>query len=199
MILTKRDKEILKFIESYGSITINQCSKIFFGHCKQNYYQTRKRLKLLADNGYLKRYRKDMRTETVYYQEKKLSFHDLKVLDVYAYVKSVGADITFFKQEYSITLKDKEYRADGFLECLKDNYFFPIIIESDISHLTGEKKLMDIYNSGYFQDKYKDMEDDIFPTVVIVRPVIPSIDVSHLPYSVLYADYCMYQLSNLFI
>ncbi len=29
MYLTNRDKDILKFIEQYGSITINQCSKIF--------------------------------------------------------------------------------------------------------------------------------------------------------------------------
>ena len=192
MYLTKRDREILLFIEKYKSITIKQCSKIFFTTNKYSYYQARKRLKLLCDNKLLKRYREDMRSETVYYSEKKLSYHDIKVIDIYAELVSKGCTIKDFKQEYIIPVSDsKDYRADGLIEFEYQGYFYPLLIEIDYTHLTGEKKLMDIYNSGYFQNKYKELDSDIFPTVIIARPICPSIDVSIYPFVCIYVDMCM--------
>jgi hypothetical protein len=38
-MITKRDKNIIKFIEVHGSITINQCAKIFF---RNNQYGDKK-------------------------------------------------------------------------------------------------------------------------------------------------------------
>lgn len=197
MYLTARDRKIIKFIEEYKSITINQCSKIFFNNCKESYYQARKRLKLLADNKYLQRYRKDMRSETVYYITKKLSFHDLKVLDIYTYLISLGANIKTFKREYIITLEDKEYRADGFIECVKDGYFYPILVEIDYTHFTSKKKLMDIYNSGYFQSMYKKLDADVFPTVVIMRPVVVQVD-KELPFNLVCIDFPLSNLNSVF-
>ncbi|APF26982.1 replication-relaxation family protein [Clostridium sporogenes] len=197
MYLTNRDKEIFKFIEQYGSITINQCSKIFFSKCKQNYYQARKRLKLLSDNKYLKRYRKDMRSEAVYYLDKKLSAHDLKVLDIYAELLHLGAEIKYFEREYIIPTKNKEYRADGLVECTKDGYFYPILIEVDYTHFTSNKKLLDIYNSNYFQDKYKDLDTDIFPTVLILRPFLSN-NINNLPFNIIYSTMCINNINTLF-
>ncbi|NEZ74234.1 hypothetical protein EXM56_02500 [Clostridium botulinum] len=197
MYLTNRDKKILKFIEEYKSITINQCSKIFFSKCKQNYYQARKRLKLLSDNKHLKRYRKDMRSETIYYLDKKLSIHDLKVLDIYAELINKGAEIKYFKREYTIPTKNKEYRADGLIECTKDGYFYPILIEVDYTHFTSNKKLLDIYNSNYFQDKYEHLDIDIFPTVLIVRPFISSSN-NNLPFNIIYSTMCINNINTLF-
>ena len=196
MYLTKRDREILLFIEKYKSITIKQCSKIFYTNNKYAYYQSRKRLKLLCDNKLLKRYREDMRSETIYYSDKKLSYHDTKVIDVYAELVSKGCTIKDFKQEYIIPIntdngKDKEYRADGLIEFEYQGYFYPLLIEIDYTHFTGEKKLMDIYNSGYFQNKYKDMDTDIFPTVIIARPVCPCVDVSIYPFILIYVNMCI--------
>lgn len=198
MILTNRDKSILAFVERYGSITINQCSKIFFSNCKQSYYQSRKRLKLLSDNSYLKRYRQDMRSEAVYYIIKRLSLHDLKVLDVYAYIKSIGAEIKTFEREYIIPCDNKEYRSDGLIECIYDGYFIPILIEIDYTHFTGTKKLMDIYKSEYFQNKYKEMDFDLFPLILIARPVRLDINVSDLPFNVIYIDMDMNNINKIF-
>lgn len=197
MYLTARDKEIIKFVEEYKSITINQCSKIFFKKCKESYYQARKRLKLLSDNKYLQRYRKDMRSKTIYYLDKKLSFHDLKVLDIYAYLITIGAEIRTFKREYVITLDKKEYRADGFVECTKDGYFYPVIIEIDYTHFTSKKKLTDIYNSRHFQDMYKKLDTDVFPTVIIMRPVLVSMD-KELPFNLVCTDFSLSNLSDIF-
>lgn len=199
MYLTNRDKEILKFIEKYGSITINQCSKIFFTKNKEAYYQSRKRLKILSDNKYLQRYRQDMRSECVYYSEKKLSFHDLRVLDAYANLMSTGADIREFIREYIITCGSKEYRVDGLIECVYQGFFYPILIEIDYTHFTSTNKLLDIYNSNFFQNKYKDMDSDIFPNVLIARPIIPNIDTSLLPFNVLYTTLCIDNINKIFI
>lgn len=197
MYLTNRDKEILKFIESYGSLTISQCSKIFFKDCKKNYYQARRRLKMLSDNKYLLRYRHDMRSETVYYMRKKLSLHDLKVLDIYAELIHLGASIRSFKREYIITLENKNYRVDGFIECIKNGYFYPILIEVDFTHFTSMKKIMDIYNSKYFQVKYKKLDEDIFPSIIIVRPVFVQMG-NDLPFQLIYTDYSLANLNKIF-
>lgn len=191
MYLTDRDKDILRFIEEFKSITINQCAKIFFKNSteKNAYYQARKRLRLLSDNNYLKRFRKDMRTEVVYYFKNKLSEHDLKVLDIYAEIIDLGAEITLFEREHIIPTKNKEYRADALIECQKDGYFYPILIEIDYTHFTSQKKLDDIYNSNYFQNKYKKLDDNIFPTIIIVRPFLPNnTNTANNNYSILYFD-----------
>ncbi|MBY6758614.1 hypothetical protein HYH82_15080 [Clostridium botulinum] len=197
MYLTNRDRDILKFIEQYGSITINQCSKIFFNKCKQNYYQARKRLRTLYNSKYIKRYRKDMRSEAVYYLDKKLSIHDLKVLDIYAEIINLGAEIKCFKKEYTIKCKNKEYRADGLIECIRDGYFYPILIEVDYTHFTSNKKLLGIYNSNYFQNKYKDLDTDIFPTVLIVRPFLSN-NINNLPFNIIYSTMCINNINTLF-
>lgn len=195
MILTKRDKGILKFIEEFGSITINQCSKIFFKDCKRNYYQARRRLKLLSDSGYLKRFRKDMRSESVYYLEKRLSVHDLKVLDVYAEFINLGTKIKCFKQEYVIPTGEKNYRADAVIEFDYKGYWNTILIEVDYTHFTSQKKLIDIYNSNYFQEKYKKYDDDIFPTVIILRPFLSNNLFKSELFSIVYMDFYSFDLN----
>lgn len=197
MYLTARDKQILRFIEEYKSITINQAAKIFFNNCKQSYYQARKRLKQLSDNKYIKRYRADMKSECVYYLEKKLSAHDLKVLDVYAELINLGADIDYFKQEYTIPTKIKEYRADALIEFTYQEYFYPMLIEIDYTHFTSNKKLLDIYNSNYFQNKYKKYDDDIFPTVLILRPTLPPNPFNTNLFNIYYLPLCPIDINNI--
>lgn len=198
MILTERDKNILRWVEEHKSITINQTSKIFFKHCKESYYQARKRLRLLSNNGYLKRYRADMKSECIYYLDKKLSIHDLKVLDVYAEFISYGAEIRYFKKEYIIDSGSKNYRLDALIEVLYNDYFYPIIIEVDYTHLTGSKKLQDIYNSNHFQVKYKNLDDNIFPYVVIIRPVVTADHEQVNNIDILHTDFSLKNLSQVF-
>lgn len=177
MYLKNRDKEIIKFIEEYGSITINQCSNIFYNHCSQKYDLSRKRLKLISENGYIKRNRKSMIDETVYYMKRKLTDHKLKVIDVYSRLFSKGIKVREFKMEYVVNIgkvvsgKEKSYRLDGFLEFEYKGYFYSFIIEVDKTHQTSKRKLVDIYESGYFQNKYKEngMGDNIYPDVLIVK------------------------------
>lgn len=197
MYLTKRDKEILRFIDQYKSITINQASKIFFGNCKQSYQQARKRLKLLSNNKYIQRYRKDMKSECIYFLQEKLSIHDLKILDVYAKLLNLGADIEYLKTKYTIPTPHgkKAYReADALIEFTYKKYFYPLLVEIDYTHFTSKKKLLDIYNSNHFQERYNQYDNNIFPTVLILRPVIPTNPVSFSMFDVYFAPF---ELTNL--
>ena len=134
MYLKKRDSEIIKFIKKYGSITINQCSKIFYTKNKEGYQQARKRLKQLSDNKFIKRYRKDMQSECIYFLDKKLSIHDLKTLDIYAELINAGATIKSFTPKYRIdTIKsNKKYRElDAYIEFIYKDYLNFLILEID--------------------------------------------------------------------
>lgn len=196
MILTKRDKEISRYIEDYGSITINQCAKVFYKGNKEPYYQARKRLKILSNSGYLKRYRQDMKSECVYYFTKCLGIHDLKVLDVYAELISLGAEITFFKQEYTVAYGDKKYICDGLIELKYNGYFYPLLIEVDYTHFTSERKLTDIYCSNHFQERYKEFDDNLFPSVLIIRPYVNNNLIQTDLYNLFYFDFNLHNLNN---
>lgn len=174
MRLTDRDKKILRYIEEYKSITIIQCSKIFYCNYKQAYYQARKRLSILYKNKYLKKYRKDPMHETIYFMDKHLNYHDLKVFDIYAELISLKVNIRYLKPKFRITgINDKYREIDALIECEYKGYFYPIILEIDMTHFTNIEKLDEIYNSGYFQNKYKKLANNIFPTVLLLRPYLP--------------------------
>lgn len=198
MIVTKRDKEILKFIEEYGSITINQCKNIFFTNNKYDYYQARMRLKLLADNNLIKRYRHDMRSETIYYFDKKLSIHDLKILDFYSRLVVLGAKIKTFERRYMIPTPNAKmnYReADALFEVVYKGYWHSILLEVDYTHFTWERKVLDIYESNFFQAKYKELDDNIFPKIVIVRQFMPKEKIKSKLFDV---EYLNFELDNLY-
>lgn len=169
MYLTDRDKEILRWIEEHKSITINQCSKIFYTNNKEGYQQARKRLRKLNQCNYIKRFRKDMRSETVYYLDKKLSFHDLKVFDILAELIYLGAEIKNFEKEYVIPAGEKNYRSDALIEFIYNKYYYIFLVEIDHTHFTSFKKLIEIYKSNFFQEKYKEFGQNIFPEVLILR------------------------------
>lgn len=167
MYITKRDREILKFIENNGSITINQAADVFF---KDNIYkhdQARKRLRLMYQNKMIKRFKKDIYSEVQYYFNRPLTLHNSKLFDVYGILCTIGKIISFEK-EFKIETKDKNRKIDGFIELEIETdteiLTYPVIIEIDYTHNTSLKKLKDIYESNYFQEIY-----DVFPTVLIIK------------------------------
>ena len=87
-------------------------------------------------------------------------------------MKASGCKINTFQREYIVG----NYRIDALLELEYKDYFYTFIIEIDYTHFTSIKKLDDIYFSGIFQEKYKDMGDNIFPSVIIVRPYTADLD-----------------------
>lgn len=146
IMVTKRDKKILIWIEEYKSITINQCAKIFFTTNKYAYDQARKRLRYLNKERLIRRYRKDPKSEAVYYIDKKLKVHDLKIFDVVAEFVACGWKIIAFSKEEVITGNNKKYVVDALCVFSKGDMILPIFLEIDYSHMTGLEKINDVIN-----------------------------------------------------
>jgi len=159
-IITKRDKQIIKFVEIHGCITINQCAKMFFRDNKEAYDQARKRLRTIYKGDHLKRYRKDIQSEVVYFIDKKLKIHDIKLMDVFAELNAF--DVVKMKKECTIEIdKYTKYRVDAFISmmALERPLFF---IEIDYTHFTSLKKIKELYY--YYRIKH-----GVYPTFIIVK------------------------------
>lgn len=195
-MLSKHKREILNFIQEEGSITIRQCAKIIYHGRKYGYDMARKTLRSLYQDKAIARYRYNMTAETIYYINTRLGIHALKLLDVYAEFIDLGCTIETFKKKYRIYTNGKKYREiDALLELNYQEYFIPLIIEIDYSHMTSIQKLQEIYESNHFQQLYLEkLGEEIYPIVIIVRPVTTNSLVEDHVFSILYSDF---ELSNL--
>lgn len=155
-MVTKRDKEILKWVEEYKSITINQCSKIFFTRNKEAYDQARKRLGNLHKQGLLNRYRKDPKSETIYYMDKRLKVHDLKIYDVVAEFIYSGWDMRQLNKEDINYVEDKKYIVDAGILFKKADFYLLVFLEIDYSHFTSIEKINNIINNR-IHTEYKEL------------------------------------------
>lgn len=165
MYRKERDNEILNFIEKYKGSNINTIANLFFSNSKNPYLNASRRLRVLYDNKIIKRSRKSLNDEYVYFINKPITLHKAKLLETYSRLTLIGT-INLFEQEMKIPNANRT--IDGFieLEVEDDKYIntYPIIIEIDNTHCTSHKKIKDIYNSGYFQKIYNTM-----PRVLIVN------------------------------
>ncbi|MFL0198286.1 replication-relaxation family protein [Clostridium sp. WILCCON 0269] len=171
-MLSKKDKEILRFIETHKSITINQCAKCIFTGNKYAKDQARRQLRQLYKEKFIQRYQGSRSSQVVYYTIERLGIHDLKLIDVYSEFMSLGATIESSQKEYIVytdTAKKSYRKIDAVFEINYNDYLIPIICEIDYSHYTSMKKLQDIYKSNHFQEIYG---ENVFPLIIIVRPVI---------------------------
>ncbi|GAA0768750.1 hypothetical protein GCM10008908_09460 [Clostridium subterminale] len=161
-----RDNKILKFIEEHGSITINICANLFFNNANNKYDLARKRLRILYKNKYIKR-NKEVGAEVIYYLNRPLKPHNLKLLEVYSRLCTIGNVITFEKEKM-VLCPNKKRKIDGFMEIEIDDgeYIntYPVIIEIDYTHNTHIDKIKDVYNSNYFQNQY-----GFLPSILIVK------------------------------
>lgn len=196
-MLSKKDKLILNYIDEHGSITINQCAKVIFTGNKCAYDQARKKLRQLYNEKAIARCRASVSDEAVYYIDTRLNIHALKLLDIYAELIVIGAKIETFHKKYRIYTDGKKYREiDALIELYYDDYFIPLIIEIDYSHNTSIIKLQEIYKSNHFQDKYKELDEDIFPLIVICRPVVNKSLCTENDFPILYTDFSLQNLGQ---
>lgn len=125
-MLTSRDISILRHVEQYGLITIQQAYKLYFNNAKYGLDLARKRLKYLAEAGELKytSLKNSITREYVFYTGRAPSIHKLYLMNFYANLKFHGADIELFEREAAFG----DTRADG--SCIfkyKGNIMFYLI------------------------------------------------------------------------
>lgn len=167
-MITQRDKDIMRYIEKdgIGAASINQISKMFFKNAKYNYDQARKRLKVLNEAGLLKHYTNIYTNERVYYIEKRLTPHDVFILDFYAHLVSLGVTITDYKKEprYKLDFMEKEVRPDAYIKYEYGNYEFITFLEVNVGHKSVLERYEDLMKSKEFLMQF----GRIKPTIIVM-------------------------------
>jgi hypothetical protein len=177
MYITDKDNETLKYVETYGSITVRQCGKLFYNNQSYSNQTANKKLNKLVRYGKLKVSKDISGNANVYYYDKKLSYHDLLILDFYCELKSLGVKIHYFKSNKSWL--DDSHISDGFFcYSIADKLFFNIV-EIVRTHRLDKKKYIKLYESNEVQQFCNDLYQslggtdqlNIFPRVILIDAV----------------------------
>lgn len=166
---TKKVRDILEHINTYGFITNKQCALIYFKGAKQPYIQAQTKMKLLYDNNIVKRTEYKLNREYVYsINREEISDHRMYLMNLYAYLYS-KFEIIYFKVEESWQCKK---RNDAHIIIKKNNGdMVGILCEIDLYHKTGQDKLDKMYESGEVHQWYKTNydADGYYPSVLIIN------------------------------
>jgi len=176
MYLTNQDQKILQFVEEFGSITINQCSNMFFNTQTQGYEMSRRHLKKLSNYKKIEITRDAYCNRNVYHMGKIPSYHTILILDYYTELIKNGAHIVYFKREQSWL--NKSYFSDGYC-CYKigEKVIFDIIEVIRTKNIETDKYI-DIYKSGEAHELCDDIyrklggaKRELFPHLIIIDDV----------------------------
>lgn len=164
-MITKRDQDILNFLQDFHIATSAQLHRLFFPTASPRY--SRKRLRYLADCGYIKRARSTIDNSHAYYVDKKpvQMHHDLIRAELYTAIRS-RFDLLEWNNEAPVS----HIRPDALAYIKSAGIVFPIMVEV---HL----------NNKFDFDKYKMDFRPIFgisPRVIIctdreVKPPVSTV------------------------
>lgn len=207
MYITDKDNNTLKFVEQYGSITVRQCAKLFYNNQSYSNQTANKKLNKLVKYGKLKVSRDISGNANVYYFDKKLSYHDLLVLDFYCELKALGVQIHYFKRNQS--WQEGKHISDGFCcYSIGDKLFFNII-EVVRFHQLDKDRYNTLYKSNEVQkfcsDLYKTLggktELNIFPRIILIDEVTHIDNYLYIndDIKVIQLDFKMNNFSNIFL
>lgn len=167
--ITQRDREIVKFVEEYKSITINQCADMFMRDKPSGTQIARKRLAVLVKSGYLKVDKTDT-SENVYYIDKKLRYHDLLINAFYIELHKIGAtNIEFTKHKAWLNQKSingsRYLESDGFFKFNFGGYDCYVVLEVCYTKKTIP---LDKYEELYISGEAHNECEGIFPQIVVM-------------------------------
>ena len=144
----KYDKQILKFIEDFKSITVKQ-AEIMFYHNNNN---ARRRLKELEEQGVLKSYKYNKTALAYTFKEfKEISEHDTIRNDFVSQLVSQGSTINNFK--ICPRPLNRMIIPDLYIEYTYQNSTYKSYVEVDLTHFTGDSKIT-LYNKLYQQEDF---------------------------------------------
>lgn len=203
--ITDRDQAILRYIEEFKSITIEQCRRIFCNEQKRGDVIARRRLNRLLSYKKIKMDRDKVTNQNVYYMDSKLSFHDLLVMDYYSELKSLGANILYFKIKKE--WMDKTIISDAFCCFNIDNKIFFDIIEVNKTHFPDLDKYKKLYSTSEPQEfcnkVYQSLggnDIDIIPRFILIDNVQHKEDpFINQDVEVIQLDFNLSQIAKLFL
>ena len=168
MRFTKNTRQILDFIDEFRFITAKECANIFYKGRKNPLIQAQKKLKMMCDNGVIKRKQDKFTKEYVYSFDGNVpNNHKLYLIDIYSYLYN-RYEVVYFNTEEIWNISKR--RNDGHIIIEKDGDLIGILIEIDINHITNKAKTDSIYNSGEVQHWYEqNFGVPYFPSFIIVN------------------------------
>lgn len=181
MYFTEEDHAILRHVEEYHSITIDQCTKMFYSYQKYGNQMAGRHLSKLVKYGKLKMTKDKETSQNVYYVTRALRTHDLMIMDVYASLIESGAQIVYFNtpQSWQTT---KELISDAFVFFYLENKPYFRIIE--IARFKGIEieKYHKLYDSGEVQVICNELYLHAGGTTINVFPKLIVVDeIQHRP------------------
>lgn len=190
-MLTKRDLEILEWINKYKAITVEQARYIFF---KGSYEPARRRLSILEKDKILKSYLSKTTKQKVYYLEKKISDHDLYCLDYIKELMKYNCKIVEIKSKPHYL--NNLIIPDMYVKFKFAGYSFNTLLEVDFTHATEEKKLNLLYEKlARESSDYKDFNGRSF-ILIVAKPIIQTKYAAN-NYTSIYTDLKFTNLHNL--
>lgn len=164
-MITDRDRDIINFIYDIGFITIEQTGKLFFTDSKVPYDLARNRLKkLVKQDLYIKAIRNTETKQLLYVPKesklKRVSKHDLLVLDYLAELKCLGCEVETVEVE-------KDFGGiipDAYVRFVFNGYRYHQLLEIELRH-----DYVDINRFNKVKDKIIQETNNILPTIVIVQ------------------------------
>jgi hypothetical protein len=180
-MLTKRDREVLTWLEEYKSVTLSQSTYFFFNGI---YESARRRMNQLEEMGFLKSINNNLLNSKVYFQNKLIRDHNLFIYEFLKVIKMNGGEIIKFETQPQYM--DKKIRPDAFIIfSFQGNVYF-ILLEVDLTHYTSNTKMQkyeELYKTGELQEQCC----GTFPIVVIARPT-NGIRYNSANFNVIYLD-----------
>ena len=161
-MLTKRDKEILNWIQEYDILTINQAKSLFFNNVYDN---ARRRLRVLEQQEIINSYICKDSKQKVYFIDKKRSQHDIYVVDFIAKLITLGCSILEFKLKPHYLNGD--LIPDAFIKFSKDDDLYLVFLEVDYKHATELLKFKALYERLYREKDNHAEFLNTFPIVVV--------------------------------
>lgn len=187
-MLTDRDISILRFVNQFGSITINQAHMLFYNNASWGRDLARKRLKHISKMGGLKSTRNNIRNTLVYYINKPASAHSLYIMDFYSKLLAHGAEIMEFKKEYAIS----NLRSDALFKFDYKGSIAICFVEVVITNQVDFSKYEALKGTGELQRIY-----GTFPAIIVISNCPKQYKGSKL--NVRYLDYKMLNFNQVIL
>lgn len=181
-MLTNRDKKILLWIENFNVITIEQARVMFFDG---SYDNARRRLRVLEQQGILNSYIIKDTKEKAYYIDKKMSQHDIYILDFIKKITELGCNVE--KVNLKPHYLNNTLIPDAFIEFSFNGDLYLVLLEVDYRHGTEMLKFKSLYERLYSERaKHKEFLGT-FPFVVVAN-MKATIRYSSVNFNTIYTD-----------
>lgn len=160
-MITEKDLAILRHIDKFGFLTINQCYNLYFNHAKYGKDLARKELVKLEDMNLIKRgkVKNHITNEMVFYKDKLPSSHRIILMDFYSELQKEGVEI----KEFEIEKKIENVRSDAFIKCQLNDYELYAFVEVVITNQVDFKKYEELKEKNILQEKI-----GMFPMIIVI-------------------------------